>query len=467
MSDAALFGWSSTAEYCTYLDENDRKVGAFLSRTGADEFQSALERSRLEASDLSPLRGMPFAVKDNIAVKGLPLSCGSRMLETLSSPYSATAVEKLQQAGAVVVGKTNLDEFGMGSSCDNSALGTTHNPWDVARVAGGSSGGSAAAVAAGMVPFALGSDTGGSIRQPAAFCGTYGLKPSYGVVSRFGLVAYASSLETIGIISLDAQLLRTVFDIMRGQDPKDQSSRPFSPQASEKRQGEKPRIGVITDIEGLAPAMESAYRERLDLIRKKGYEIVEIELPMLEYVVPAYYTIASAEASANLARYAGIRYGHRTDWADEHSELTEKSRDEGFGDEVKLRILLGTYVLRSGFKDQYYLRAQKIRTLLRNEILSAFQKVDQILSPVFPTAAFPHGDAGLDQFQQKLADKFTATANLAAIPALAFPAGQSEGLPFGLQLLGPEFSEHKLIDTASEFTELWEPKTAPGFREWR
>lgn len=410
---------------------------------------------------------MPFAVKDNIAVKGLPLSCGSKMLDTLSSPYSATAVEKLQQAGAVVVGKTNLDEFGMGSSCDNSALGTTNNPWDVARVAGGSSGGSAAVVAAGMVPFALGSDTGGSIRQPAAFCGTYGLKPSYGVVSRFGLVAYASSLETIGIISLDTQLLRIVFDTMRGQDPKDQSSRPFSPKASEKRQGEKPRIGVIADIEGLAPAMESAYRERLDLIRKKGYEIVEIELPMLEYVVPAYYTIASAEASANLARYAGIRYGHRTDWADEHGELTEKSRDEGFGDEVKLRILLGTYVLRSGFKDQYYLRAQKIRTLLRNEILSAFQKVDQILSPVFPTTAFPHGDAGLDQFQQKLADKFTATANLAAIPALAFPAGQSEGLPFGLQLLGPEFSEHKLIDTASAFTELWEPKTAPGFREWR
>jgi aspartyl-tRNA(Asn)/glutamyl-tRNA(Gln) amidotransferase subunit A len=476
MSVLARFGWNSAADYCTYLDEKEKEIGAFLSRLSGTALSEALAPGRGATGagpgeGLGPLAGMPFAVKDNIAVEGMAVSCGSKMLEGVVSPYSATAVERLMAAGAVVVGKTNMDEFGMGSSCDTSALGRTNNPWDISRVAGGSSGGSAAAVAAGMVPFALGSDTGGSVRQPAAFCGTYGLKPSYGTVSRRGLVAYASSLETIGVLAMDTELLRSVFDVIRGQDPLDQSSRPF-PAAGARSAGKaegrgRPVIGVIAGIEGLSQAQDAAYRAALSEIRKAGYEIVGIDLPMLEYVVPAYYTIASAEASANLARYAGIRYGHRTEWSEEHGELTEKSRDEAFGDEVKLRILMGTYVLRSGFKDQYYLRAQKIRTLLRREISDAFSRVDQILAPVYPVSAFPHGVAGLDPFQQKLADKFTATANLAAIPALAFPAGLSEGLPFGLQLMGPEFGEHALIDTASDFASIWKPSAAPGCREWR
>lgn len=454
------------SDHFSYILEKDKETGAFISLAGEEAFSAIPALQRPGTWDL---KGLPFGVKDNIAVEGMGLTCGSRMLEPLESPYSATAVEKLLSAGARVAGKTNLDEFGMGSSCDNSALKRTSNPWDITRVAGGSSGGSAAAVAAGMVPFALGSDTGGSVRQPAAFCGTYGLKPSYGTVSRYGLVAYASSLEVIGILTLDTNLLRQVFDTIRGADPMDQSSRPF-PEASREDTGRKtgkPLLGVIKGLEGLSEANEDAYRGAITAVKKAGYTIREIELPMLEYVVPAYYTIASAEASANLARYAGIRYGYRTDWADNHMELTEQSRDEAFGDEVKLRILLGTYVLRSGFKDQYYLRAQKIRTLLRQELSAAFGEVDQMLLPVYPVPAFPHGDAGLDQFQQKVADKFTATANLAALPALAFPAGKSEGLPFGLQLMGPEFSEHQLIDTAEDFAALWEPETAPGCRSWR
>jgi aspartyl-tRNA(Asn)/glutamyl-tRNA(Gln) amidotransferase subunit A len=461
MINKALAGWKSTSEYSRYLEETDKEIGAFLSRFPEEKLTDILENPAAEG----PLKGVPFAVKDNIAVEGMALTCGSKMLEKVTSPYSATAVEKLQQAGAIVIGKTNMDEFGMGSSTDTSALGKTSNPWDRSCVAGGSSGGSAAAVASGMVPFALGSDTGGSVRQPAAFCGTYGLKPSYGVVSRNGLVAYASSLETIGILSLDLKLLQEVFKIIRGQDRMDQSSRP-SPPRERKRKG-KALIGVISDIQGLSPEMEKAYRQSLEAIGDAGFSISEIELPLLEYVVSAYYTIASAEASANLARYAGIRYGFRTDWADEHGELTEKSRDEAFGDEVKLRILMGTYVLRSGFRDQYYLRAQKIRTLLRKEIAKAFTEVDQILAPVYPVPAFPHGEEGMDPFQQKLADKFTATANLAAVPALAFPAGKVGALPFGLQVMGPEFSEEELIETAELFSAIWKPETAPGYRGWR
>jgi aspartyl-tRNA(Asn)/glutamyl-tRNA(Gln) amidotransferase subunit A len=452
------------SDHYRYILEKDREIGAFLSLAGAESFSSL---STPKAGEPWNLKGLPFGVKDNIAVEGMSLSCGSKMLEPVQSPYSATAIEKLLAAGALVAGKTNLDEFGMGSSCDNSALKQTNNPWDTSRVAGGSSGGSAAAVAAGMVPFALGSDTGGSVRQPAAFCGTYGLKPSYGTVSRYGLVAYASSLEVIGILTLDTTLLKQVFDTIQGEDPMDQSSRPFPKAGSTGKPRSKPLLGIIKNLEGLSQKNEEAYKKAIDSIKESGYETREIELPMLEYVVPAYYTIASAEASANLARYAGIRYGYRTDWADNHMELTEQSRDEAFGDEVKLRILLGTYVLRSGFKDQYYLRAQKIRTLLRQELAAAFGEVEQILSPVYPVQAFPHGEAGLDQFQQKVADKFTATANLAALPALAFPAGLNEGLPFGLQLMGPEFSEHRLIDTAEDFRSIWEPVAAPKCRSWR
>lgn len=431
-------------EYAADVRRRDRRIGAFL------EFDP--QRVLPTPAEGSPLGEIPIAVKDNIAVEGFRLTCGSRMLSDLPAPYTATAVQKLQQAGAWIVGKTNLDEFGMGSSTDNSALQRTHNPWDTTRVAGGSSGGSAAAVAAGMVPAALGSDTGGSIRQPASFCGIYGLKPTYGSVSRFGLVAYASSLEGIGVLSKSLHLAVSLFHTMRGEDSYDQTTL-IEPSP------DKPvkTIGVLAQPEGLSPAVERAYRGTIAEFTKLGYTIEEVRLPSLDYVIPAYYTIASAEASANLARYCGVRYGHQNEMAEDPQELMETSRDEGFGPEVKLRILLGTYVLRSGFQEQYYIRAQKIRTALRRDFDAVFQSADVLLSPTFPVQAFPHDSSDLDQFQQKLADRFTATANLAGIPALAFPVGIENGLPVGMQLMAPMHAEERLFEVAENYQQVFQP----------
>ncbi len=450
--------------YTAYVREWEARIGAFLE-FDPDRLSGGGRPAGTDASAADhPLAGIPFAVKDNIAVEGFSLTCASRMLEGLASPYTATAVARLQAAGAVVVGKTNLDEFGMGSSTDNSALGRTSNPWDPSRVAGGSSGGSAAAVAAGLVPFALGTDTGGSIRQPAAFCGVYGLKPTYGAVSRYGLVAYASSLEGIGVLAGSAQLARLVFETMRGIDPRDHSSVEY--QAS----GEAPsplRVGVLGGIRELSPEVEGVYRNAITTLRELGMQTSEITLSTLEYVVPAYYTIATAEASANLARFNGIRYGHRPAFAENPEQLVQASRDEGFGEEVKLRILLGTYVLRSGFQDQYYVRAQRVRTAIRNELASAFAGVDVLLLPVFPTPAFKRGAEGLTPFQQKLADKFTATANLAGVPGLAFPAGTVDGLPVGLQLLAPPFEEERLFRAAERYAEASPNRHPAGYsKEW-
>ena len=319
--------------YKKYVSDWEEKIGSFL------EFDTGrvVENSAKEG----PLAGIPFGVKDNIAVKNYKLTCGSKMLENFVSPYTATAVRKLQDAGAIPVAKCNLDEFGMGSSTDNSALGITSNPWDTERVAGGSSGGSAAAVAAGLVPFALGSDTGGSVRQPASFCGVYGLKPTYGVVSRYGLTAYASSLEVIGVLARTTEMTKRVFEAMRGKDPMDHTSLDYTPSGKEVK-----TVGILKVPEGgLNPEVQTSYEASIERIKKLGYDTIEIDLPTLEYVVPAYYTIATGEASANLARYNGIRYGHAPVFAENPAELMKKSRHEGFGDEVKLRILLGTYVL--------------------------------------------------------------------------------------------------------------------------
>lgn len=389
-------------------------------------------------------KNVPFAVKDNIAVKDFKCSCASKFLQDFVSPYTATAVQKLEDAGAIVCGKNNLDEFGMGSSCDNSALALSHNPWDNSRVCGGSSGGSAASVAAGLVPFSLGSDTGGSVRQPAAFCGVYGLKPTYGTVSRFGLVAFASSLEGIGVLSRDLEILRAVYDSIKGQDPLDQTSVSI-PEDNQIKEVKK--IACLSGDLGLDPAVEKAYNEGKEALAKLGYELIDCELPILDYVIPAYYTIATAEASANLARYNGIRYGSRAS-SSTYEEMVRKSRDEGFGEEVKLRILLGTYVLRSGFQDQYYIRAQKIRTAIAREMDKLFQKADLLFMPVFPTLAFHHGDSGLSSFQQKLADRFTATANLCGMPALSVPCGLQQGLPAGMQFMAPLFQEERCFQAA-------------------
>jgi len=470
--------------YESYFKEWEEKIGAFI-----DFFPDKDTHSQISSCVDESLKGLPFGIKDNIALEGASLSCGSKLLEGLKAPYTATAVCKLLSAGCVPVGKTNLDEFGMGSSTDNSAIKRTNNPWDTKRVAGGSSGGSAAAVAAGLVPFALGSDTGGSVRQPAAFCGVVGLKPTYGAVSRYGLVAYASSLEGIGILSDTVSRCRKVFGVIRGGDPMDQTSRD-APGAAPSLNGspshKKGVIGVLSpeamakavaaaaneaggEATGLSAAAQAAELE--DEVRKGfetakanlaalGYTLKEVELPSLKYGVPAYYTIATAEASANLARFDSIRYGKRPVWADDPDDLIDKAREAGFGGEVKLRILLGTFVLRSGFQDRYYLRAQRIRAGIRHnfeallgdsEYSAAKGGYDAILLPVFPTRAFDRSPSSLSPFAQKAADLYTCCANLAGLPALSFPASVENGLPVGVQLIGRAFAEGTLLDIAQEY----------------
>lgn len=446
-------------KYNKLINDYDAEINAFLKIS--PELGAELGKKYTESQALSPLSGLPFGVKDNIAVEKFPLTCGSKILESFVSPYNATAVSRLLSAGAFPVGKVNMDEFGMGSSTENSAYKTTVNPWDSSRVPGGSSGGSAAAVAAGLVPFALGSDTGGSVRQPAAFCGTYGLKPTYGSISRYGLVAYASSLECVGILAGSVEMTKNVFTVIGGKDPMDQTSSNGSVNHTDAAASPY-TIGVLSSTEGLEPAVAETYRETIEKLKSLGWQIREISLDTQQYVVPAYYTIATAEASANLARYTGIRYGMREKDITDHESMVRLTRENGFGDEVKLRILLGTYVLRSGFQDQYYVRAQKIRTLIRNEINKIFNDVDMILMPVFPTQAFSFGSKEMTPFQQKIADKYTVTANLTGIPSLSFPTGLKNSLPVGMQLMAPAFCENRLFSAAEIISEGKSIQLAPG-----
>ena len=442
--------WNS---YISSIRERDGKVSSFLEIAEAAEL-------RRDGDVNTALTNAAYGVKDNIAVKDMHLTCGSKMLENFVSPYDATAVAKLRAAGAVCVGKTNLDEFGMGSSTDNSALAVSSNPWDLGRVCGGSSGGSAAAVAAGHVSFALGTDTGGSVRQPASFCGVYGLKPTYGVVSRFGLVAYASSLEVCGILADTAGTVRDVFEVIKGRDGADQSSIDH-----EGAHNEVKTVAVLKNGGGLSPEIETAQAEAVEAFRADGCRIIEVELPVLDYGIAAYYTIAMAEASSNLARYNGVRYGYRAADAAGFDDMVRRSRDEAFGDEVKLRILLGTYVLRSGFQDQYYTRAQKIRTAVASAMDRIFEEADVLMMPVFPSQAFAHGDSGLSPFQQKLADRYTVAANLSGMPALAVPVSAPGGLPAGIQLAGPHFSEERLIRAAEMLAKRLPPPICPMRKE--
>ena len=412
------------------------------------------------------LAGVPFAVKDNIAVEGFSLSCGSALLRGLTAPYTATAVARLQRTGARVVAKTNLDEFGMGSSSEHSCFGPVRNPWNPSVVAGGSSGGSAAAVAAGLVPFALGSDTGGSVRQPASFCGVYGLKPTYGAVSRFGLVAYASSLDVIGVTAADAATARVVFETMRGVDPLDQSSVDYPPPAAAPKAAPGSLVVGVPDgvLEAVDPAVRRALQAARERLRAAGIRCVPVELGSLEYVVPAYYVIATAEASANLARYDGVRYGARDpDAAADAEEMTVAARSAGFGAEVKLRILVGTYVLRSGFQEQYYQRAQRIRTLIRRSFERAFDQADLLLMPTFPVPPFARGAGGLDPFRQKQGDLFTCAANLTGHPALAVPGIVEGGLPVGVQFMAPYFREDLLFQVAEPLAAQFETPRPPCY----
>ncbi len=459
------------------VEKLDKEINAFLQfdPEKGKKLSSKIEIQEDQKTERK-LNNIPFAVKDNIAVESFKLTCASKILENFVSPYTATAVEKLIAQGAIVVGKTNLDEFGMGSSTENSAFVKTKNPWNLNRVPGGSSGGSAAAVAAGFVPFALGSDTGGSVRQPASFCGVYGLKPTYGSVSRYGLVAYASSLEVIGVLSKDLTLTKKVFEVMRGEDDMDHSSlardyysetngAPLSEGTkSKKNKDKKPVIGIPIQHRDMDidPQIREALNETVKNFEKLGYKIKEINLPTLEYVVSAYYVIATAEASSNLERFDGVRYGYRDFSAENPEELMLLSREKGFGEEVKLRILLGTYVLRSGFQEQYYIRAQKIRTAIRNDFNNSFKAVDAVLMPVYPKLPFEFDSKKLDPFKQKLADIFTCTANMAGLPAISFPVAISEGLPVGMQLIAAPFREETLFEACEDYKVIFSPKDAPN-----
>ena len=449
----------------------DGRLRAFLSCDAGDALaQADLADRALAAGEAGrPLLGVPIALKDVIAVRGQPLNCGSKILGKFISPYSATVVEKLQAAGAVVFGRLNMDEFAMGSSTENSAFGATRNPWDTTRIPGGSSGGSAAAVAADECLAALGSDTGGSIRQPAALCGCVGLKPTYGRVSRYGLVAFASSLDQIGPFAKDVRDAALVLRAISGPDPRDSTSIPQpSPDYAAALDGDIQglKLGLPREylIGGLDPQVSAAVQAAVAQFEKLGAQIVEVSLPHTEYAVAAYYIIATAEASANLARFDGIRYGARVDGADP-VELYSKTRGAGFGPEVKRRILLGTYVLSSGYYDAYYLRAQKVRTLVRRDFLNAFEKVDAIVTPTTPTAAFPAGEKSGDPLQMYLSDIFTISCNLAGICGLSLPCGftQNPKLPIGLQLLGKPLGEETILRLAHAYEQStdWHKEKPP------
>ncbi len=439
----------------------DGAIHAFLSHDATDALAQADAADKEIATGTThaqkPLLGIPIAVKDVLAVKNQPLNCGSKILGNFISPYDATAIEKLKAAGAIIFGRLNMDEFAMGSSTENSAFGVTKNPWDTTRIPGGSSGGSAAAVAADECLASLGTDTGGSIRQPAALCGCVGLKPTYGRISRYGLVAFASSLDQIGPFTKDVRDSATLLEVMSGIDHRDSTSIPQPvPNYAAALNGQIKglRLGLPKEymIGGMNPEVKQAVDAAVKQLEKLGAEIVEISLPHTDYAVATYYIVATAEASANLARFDGIRYGARVDGVTP-DELYSKTRGAGFGAEVKRRIILGTYVLSSGYYDAFYLRAQKVRTLIRQDFLKAFEKVDAIVTPTTPTPAFKIGEKSDDPLQMYLSDIFTISCNLAGIPGISLPCGFTTNpkLPVGLQLLGKPFGEETILRIAHAY----------------
>jgi aspartyl-tRNA(Asn)/glutamyl-tRNA(Gln) amidotransferase subunit A len=437
------------------VESIDPDVGAYLSLN----FDAAVKEAEHANVDL-PLGGVPIAIKDIINVMGQPCTCASKILNGYRAPYDATVIQKLRAAGAIPFGKTNLDEFAMGSSTENSALKSTRNPWDLSRVPGGSSGGSAAAVAADEAFGALGSDTGGSIRQPAALCGVVGLKPTYGRVSRFGLVAFASSLDQIGPVTKTVRDAALIMNAIAGHDRQDSTSldEPVSDyRASLENDLRGVRLGVPKEymIEGIDPQVQGAIDAAVKQLNSLGAEIVEVSLPSTEYAVAVYYIIATAEASANLARFDGVRYGYRAENPKDVLDLYGRTREEGFGPEVKRRIILGTYVLSSGYYDAYYLRAQKVRELVRRDFASVFETVDALISPTSPVAAFKLGERVADPLQMYLADIFTIAANLAGICGISIPCGFAElnghRLPIGLQLLGKPLDEARILQVAHAY----------------
>jgi aspartyl-tRNA(Asn)/glutamyl-tRNA(Gln) amidotransferase subunit A len=440
------------------IAQRDRGLDAFLTLVPERALEAArrVDRELAAGRPAPPLAGVPVAVKDVLDIEGVPTTCGSRILEGYRPPFTATAIARLEQAGAVVVGKTNMDEFAMGSSTENSAFKPTRNPWDRGRVPGGSSGGSAAAVAAGMAPVALGTDTGGSIRQPAALCGVVGLKPTYGRVSRYGLVAFASSLDQIGPFTRTVEDAALVSSALCGWDAHDATSAnvpvpDFTQDARSSASGV--RVGVPWAFleKGVDAGVMARFREAMEALAAAGAAIVDVALPHAHHAIATYYIVATAEASSNLARYDGVRYGLRAREAADLRRMYGQTRDHGFGAEVKRRIILGTFVLSSGYYDAYYLRAQKVRTLIRRDYESAFDACDVVATPTTPTPAFRLGEKTADPLQMYLADIFTVPANLAGVPGLSLPCGMVDGLPAGLQLVGRPFDEATLFRVGAAF----------------
>jgi aspartyl-tRNA(Asn)/glutamyl-tRNA(Gln) amidotransferase subunit A len=455
--------------YALRINQVETKVKAYLTLTKEAAFAEAESLDqRLKAwRKTMPLMGMPLAVKDNICTEGVRTTCASRMLSDFVPPYDATVIGKLRAQGYLLLGKTNLDEFAMGSSTENSAYGPSRNPWNVQHVPGGSSGGSAAAVAADECVAALGSDTGGSIRQPAAFCGVVGLKPTYGRVSRYGLVAFASSLDQIGPITKDVADAALLLSIIAGHDPKDSTSAdvpvPDYGKALKKKDLKKLRVGVPAEYfaEGLDSEIDQAVRAAIEELKNLGGDIKEVSLPTTDAAIATYYVIATAEASSNLARYDGVKYGLRAKGTKDLLDMYMKTRSEGFGPEVKRRIMLGTYTLSAGYYDAYYGKAQAVRTLIRQDFTSAFKDVDLIVTPTTPTPAFKLGEKIQDPLQMYLSDIFTISVNLAGLPAIALPCGFSKGgLPISLQLIGRPFEEDVILRAAHAYEQAtqWRAK---------
>ena len=446
-----------TQDCIARIKKQDAQLNCFITLCE----QSALDQAkqadaRRQADNHTMLTGIPVAQKDNLCTQGVLTTCGSKMLETFTPPYNATLVSKINAAGAIMIGKLNMDEFAMGSTTANSFFGKTRNPWDLTRTPGGSSGGSAAAVAARLVPLATGTDTGGSIRQPAALCGLTGLKPTYGRVSRWGVIAFASSLDQAGPIGKSAEDVAHLFECMAGHDPKDSTSIRHPVDAVEtllKPSQKSIRIGIPEEYFSKIsdPGIVKALEEKIQYLKNQGHQITSISLPHTQYAKPTYYTIAPAECSTNLARFDGIRYGHRCSDPASLKDLYQRSRSEGFGNEVKRRILIGTHVLSSGYYDAYYKKAQQVRRLIRDDFITAFKNVDLILTPTTPTTAFQFDNPNNAPVSLYNSDIFTLSVNLAGLPACSFPIGMENGLPIGAQLIAPHFAEAEILSLVHQY----------------